>query len=139
VSLLGRHSKRELDMISRLDHLVLTVADLARTRDFYVRGLGLTEQSFGDGRSALMFGDQKFNLHEAVGKPILPRAKQPTPGSADFCLIADLPLDQVIDLLHERGLAIELGPVDRTGAKGPIQSVYLRDPDDNLVEISEYV
>jgi catechol 2,3-dioxygenase-like lactoylglutathione lyase family enzyme len=126
-------------MISRLDHLVLTVRDLDRTRDFYVRGLGLAEETFGDGRSALSFGDQKFNLHEAAGEPILPRAARPTPGSADFCLIADRPLDQVMGLLKARGIAVLMGPVERTGAKGLIRSVYLRDPDDNLVEISEYV
>lgn len=125
-------------MIDRLDHLVLTVRDMARTRDFYVRGLEMREEVFGGGRVALCFGWQKFNLHEAAGAPILPRAANPTPGSADFCLIADRPLEAVIALLRERGLAIELGPVDRTGATGPIRSVYLRDPDDNLVEISEY-
>ena len=126
-------------MIDRLDHLVLTVADLDRTLDFYVRGLGLTEQHFDDGRVALLFGQNKLNLHEAAGEPILPRAARPTAGSADFCLIADRPLDQVIELLRERALPIELGPVARTGASGPIRSVYLRDPDDNLVEIAEYV
>jgi catechol 2,3-dioxygenase-like lactoylglutathione lyase family enzyme len=126
-------------MIDRLDHLVLTVGDLDRTRDFYVRGLGLTEQSFGDGRHALVFGQQKFNLHEAAGKPILPRAARPAAGSADFCLIADRPLDEVIERLHARSIPIELGPVARTGAKGAIRSVYLRDPDGNLVEISEYL
>jgi catechol 2,3-dioxygenase-like lactoylglutathione lyase family enzyme len=126
-------------MIDRLDHLVLTVGDLKRTRDFYVRGLGLTEQSFDDGRSALLFGRQKFNLHEAAADPILPRAARPAEGSADFCLIADRPLDEVIALLRERGIPVELGPVARTGATGPIRSVYLRDPDGNLVEISEYV
>jgi catechol 2,3-dioxygenase-like lactoylglutathione lyase family enzyme len=126
-------------MIDRLDHLVLTVGNLDRTRDFYVRGLGLREQTFGDGRHALLFGRQKFNLHEAAGEPILPRAAYPTKGSADFCLIADRPLDEVIAVLGERGIPIELGPVARTGATGPIRSVYLRDPDDNLVEISEYL
>ena len=125
-------------MIARLDHLVLTVGDLGRTRDFYVRGLGLTEQRSGDGRFALLFGQQEFNLHEAAGEPILPRAARPTTGSADFCLIADQPLDQVIALLRERKIPIELGPVGRTGATGPIRSVYLRDPDENLVEIAEY-
>ena len=116
----------------------LTVRDIARTRDFYVRGLGMREEVFGGGRVALCFGRQKFNLHEAAGAPVLPRAANPTPGSADFCLIANRPLEAVIVLLEERGLAIELGPVDRAGATGPIRSVYLRDPDDNLVEISEY-
>jgi catechol 2,3-dioxygenase-like lactoylglutathione lyase family enzyme len=126
-------------MIDRLDHHVLTVGNLDRTRDFYVRGLGLTEQSFGNGRYALLFGQQKFNLHEASGEPIVPRAARPTPGSADFCLIADRPLDEVIELLRQRDIPVELGPVSRTGATGPIRSVYLRDPDDNLVEIAEYV
>jgi catechol 2,3-dioxygenase-like lactoylglutathione lyase family enzyme len=126
-------------MIDRLDHLVLTVGDLGRTRDFYVRGLGLTEQTFGDGRSALLFGQQKVNLHEAAGPPILPRAARPTMGSADICLIADRPLDAVIEVLRERGVPIELGPVARTGATGPIRSIYLRDPDGNLVEVAEYV
>jgi catechol 2,3-dioxygenase-like lactoylglutathione lyase family enzyme len=126
-------------MIDRLDHLVLTVGDLDRTRDFYVRGLGLTEQRFGDGRFALLFGQQKVNLHEAAGEPILPRAMRPTAGSADVCLIADRPLDEVIVLLRERQISIELGPVRRTGAAGAIRSIYLRDPDGNLVEIAEYV
>ncbi|WP_419757953.1 VOC family protein [Acidisoma sp.] len=126
-------------MIDRLDHLVLTVADLGRTLDFYVRGLGLTEQRFENGRVALLFGQHKLNLHEAGGEPILPRAARPTSGSADFCLIADRPMDRVIELLRERAIPIELGPVARTGASGPIRSVYLRDPDDNLVEIAEYV
>jgi catechol 2,3-dioxygenase-like lactoylglutathione lyase family enzyme len=126
-------------MIDRLDHLVLTVGDLGRTRDFYVRGLGLTEQRFGEGRFALLFGQQKVNLHEAAGEPILPRAANPTAGSADICLIADRPVDQVVSLLRERDIAIELGPVARTGTTGAIRSIYVRDPDGNLVEIAEYV
>jgi catechol 2,3-dioxygenase-like lactoylglutathione lyase family enzyme len=126
-------------MIDHLDHLVLTVSDIDKTRAFYVQGLGLREQVFGGGRVALVFGRQKFNLHEAQGEPVLPRARAPGPGSADFCLIADRPLDDVIDLLAQRGIPIELGPVPRTGAAGPIRSVYLRDPDGNLVEISEYL
>ena len=125
-------------MIASLDHLVLTVHDLAATRRFYVQGLGLREEVSRDGRTALLFGTQKINLHEAAHAPILPRAATPTPGSADFCLVADRPLVQVIELLAQRGIAIELGPVDRHGARGPMRSVYLRDPDGNLVEISDY-
>ena len=126
-------------MIDRLDHLVLTVRDLGRTRDFYVRGLGFTEQRFDDGRFALLFGRQKLNLHELAGEPILPRAARPTTGSADFCLVTDRPLDQVIELLRARDIPIELGPVVRTGATGAIRSIYLRDPDDNLVELASYI
>lgn len=126
-------------MIDHLDHLVLTVNDIDKTRAFYVEGLGLREQVFGEGRVALVFGRQKFNLHEARGRPVLPRAQTPVPGSADFCLIADRPLDDVMVLLARRGIQVELGPVPRTGAAGPIRSVYVRDPDGNLVEISEYL
>jgi catechol 2,3-dioxygenase-like lactoylglutathione lyase family enzyme len=125
-------------MIDRLDHLVLTVADLARTTDFYVRGLGMREETFGAGRPALLFGCQKLNLHEADGAPILPRAAQPAPGTADLCLIAARPLAEVEAHLRHEGFEIELGPVPRTGAAGPIRSLYLRDPDGSLVEVSEY-
>ncbi|MBL8659567.1 MAG: VOC family protein [Rhodospirillales bacterium] len=126
-------------MIDRLDHFVLTVADLRRTLDFYVRGLGMTEEVFGEGRRALRFGGQKINLHPADGEPILPRAASPGPGTGDFCLIADRPLVEVERHLREQGFAIEIGPVDRTGATGPIRSIYLRDPDGNLVEVAEYL
>jgi catechol 2,3-dioxygenase-like lactoylglutathione lyase family enzyme len=107
-------------VIDRLDHLVLTVAGLARTADFYVRSLGMREEAFGAGRRALVFGRQKFNRHEAVGAPILPRVG-------------------VEGHLHRKAFAVELGPVSRTGAAGPIRSLYLRDPDGNFVEVSEYV
>ncbi|MCQ8239403.1 VOC family protein [Rhizosaccharibacter radicis] len=125
-------------MIDRLDHLVLTVRDIERTRRFYRDGLGMEEQGFGEGRVAFRFGGQKLNIHLVDGDPILPRADRPTPGSADLCFIADRPLDEVMVLLRERGLAVAQGPVARTGARGSIRSVYLRDPDENLVEISEY-
>ena len=121
--------------ISSFNHLVLTVKDLARTCDFYQRGLGMEVQTFGDNRKALHFGAYKFNLHEQ-GHEIDPKAAHPTPGSADFCLITDTPLAEVIAHLAHENLPIELGPVQRTGATGPIVSVYLRDPDQNLVEIS---
>ncbi len=126
-------------MIDRLDHLVLTVGDLARTRDFYVRGLGMRAETFGEGRHALLFGRQKINLHEANGAPILPRAAVPARGSADLCFIADRPLADVTAHLRREGFEIELGISPRTGATGPIRSIYLRDPDGNLVEVSEYV
>jgi catechol 2,3-dioxygenase-like lactoylglutathione lyase family enzyme len=124
-------------MIDRIDHFVLTVGDLAATVDFYTRGLGMRHEESA-GRHAVVFGRNKINLHEASGEPILPRAAKPTEGGGDFCLIADRPLPEVIAHLGRVGLAIEWGPVERSGATGPIRSVYLRDPDGNLVEISEY-
>ena len=123
--------------IDRLDHLVLTVADIDRTCAFYRDVLGMSVETFGAGRTALKFGRQKFNLHQA-GREFLPKADRPTPGSADLCLIASTPLDEVIAHLNDMGVAIEEGPVARTGAMGPILSVYFRDPDLNLVEVSNY-
>lgn len=124
--------------ISHLDHLVLTVHDLDATCAFYSRVLGMDVVEFAGGRKALRFGDQKFNLHEA-GKEFEPKAHRPTPGSADLCLIAAVPLAEVIAHLEECGVPIVEGPVRRTGATGPIESVYLRDPDANLIEVSRYV
>ncbi len=121
--------------IDHLDHLVLTVADLDKTCDFYRRVLGMDVETFQGGRKALRFGNQKINLHQA-GHEFEPKAKLPTPGSADFCLIAATPLDDVVAHLTKLGILIEEGPVDRTGAVGPIRSVYIRDPDGNLIEIS---
>lgn len=123
--------------IDRLDHLVLTVADIDATVDFYVRVLGMEEVVFGAGRRALAFGASKINLHEA-GREFEPKAARPTPGSADLCLITEAPLDLVTAELRRHGVAIEEGPVERTGATGPITSVYLRDPDGNLIEIATY-
>lgn len=127
--------------IDRLDHLVLTVRDLARTVDFYTRALGMEEQTFtgSDGvvRKALRFGRSKLNLHEA-GHEFEPKAMAPTPGSADLCLISEAPLAQVMEHLQACGVPLLLPPSRRTGALGPIESVYLRDPDGNLVEISTY-
>jgi catechol 2,3-dioxygenase-like lactoylglutathione lyase family enzyme len=125
-------------MIDRLDHLVLTVSDLNATCDFYSRVLGMEVVTFGGGRKALQFGSQKLNLHEA-GKEFEPKAVKPTPGSADLCLIAGVPLEQVISHFRSCGVEIIEGPVQRTGATGPIQSVYVRDPDGNLIEISRYL
>ena len=124
--------------INRLDHLVLTVADIDRTCTFYCDILGFEVIRFGEGRVALGFGNQKINLHQ-VGKEFEPKALFPTAGSGDLCFIADTPIDQVIAELKAAGVTIEEGPVDRTGAIGRIRSVYLRDPDQNLLEISNYV
>ena len=123
--------------IERLDHLVLTVRDIAATSDFYSTVLGMEVVTFGAGRKALAFGQQKFNLHEA-GREFEPKADRPTPGSADLCLIADGALADVIDHLRTCGVPILEGPVQRTGALGPITSVYFRDPDQNLIEVSTY-
>lgn len=125
-------------MLDRLDHFVLTVADIEATCAFYQRVLGMEVRSFGPlGRKALHFGRQKINLHQR-GKEFEPKAAHPTPGSADLCFIASGPLDAVIAHLKASDVPIEEGPVDRTGATGPLRSVYIRDPDQNLIEISTY-
>ncbi|HEY9344785.1 MAG TPA: VOC family protein [Inquilinus sp.] len=121
--------------IDHLDHLVLTVASIEATCDFYARALGMSVETFGQGRTALRFGDQKINLHQA-GREFEPKALRPMPGSADLCFIAATPLEEVMAHLQRLGIAIEEGPVPRTGATGPIRSVYLRDPDQNLIEIA---
>lgn len=124
--------------IDRLDHLVLTVADLEATVDFYSRVLGMEPITFGEGRKALVFGHSKINLHEA-GHEFEPKAAHAVPGSADLCLISAVPLEQVMAELARHNVEIEEGPVHRTGALGSIESVYVRDPDRNLIEISVYV
>jgi catechol 2,3-dioxygenase-like lactoylglutathione lyase family enzyme len=121
--------------IDQLDHLVLTVRDLAATTAFYVDVLGMEAVTFGRGRLALLFGAQKINLHE-FGREPTPRSAKPTPGSADLCLLTRTPMNEVVEHLRSRGVAVIDGPVKRTGATGPILSVYVRDPDGNLVEIS---
>ena len=123
--------------IERLDHLVLTVRDIAATCEFYTRVLGMEVVTFGEGRKALAFGQHKFNLHEA-GREFEPKADKPTPGSADLCLIAQGDLQAVIAHLAACAVPILEGPVKRTGALGPIRSVYFRDPDRNLIEVSTY-
>ncbi|MEO8487846.1 MAG: VOC family protein [Betaproteobacteria bacterium] len=121
--------------IGALDHLVLTVADLDATIAFYVRVLGMDALTFGGGRRALAFGAQKINLH-LVGSEFVPHANAPTRGSADFCLLTGVPLDQVIAHLNALDVPIVEGPVAKAGAVRPLRSVYVRDPDGNLVEIS---
>jgi catechol 2,3-dioxygenase-like lactoylglutathione lyase family enzyme len=123
--------------IDRLDHLVLTVADLDRTIAFYARVLGMEAIEFGGGRKGLSFGNQKINLHQA-GREFEPKALSPTPGSGDLCFIAETSLDEVIAHLGRCSVTIEEGPVERTGATGPMMSVYFRDPDGNLIEVSNY-
>ncbi|MEC1503684.1 VOC family protein [Bacillus sonorensis] len=125
-------------MIKRLDHFVLTVKNLQETINFYTCVLGMEEETFGSGRKALRFGNQKINLHEA-GNEFDPKAKHPLPGSADLCFISDETIDHIIGHLSKNNVSIEEGPVRRTGALGPIVSVYMRDPDQNLIEISQYL
>lgn len=124
--------------IDSLDHLVLTVADIDASIAFYVGVLGMEAVSFGAGRRALAFGRQKINLHPATA-PLKPHAVAPTPGSADLCLLSSVPIADVVAHLGRLGVRIEEGPVPRTGATGPILSVYFRDPDGNLIEVSNYV
>ncbi len=128
-------------LIDRVDHLVLTVRDLDVSARFYERALGLEREVFHDhggvARHALRFGRQKINLHDDV-TVAHPKARVPTRGSADFCLIAAVPLVDVIARLQREQIPIEVGPVARTGTLGPMRSVYFRDPDGNLVEVAEY-
>jgi catechol 2,3-dioxygenase-like lactoylglutathione lyase family enzyme len=123
--------------ISHLDHLVLTVADIETTCQFYQSALNFEVITFAENRKALRFGTQKINLHEA-GKEFEPKALRPTVGSADLCFVAETPLDEVIAHLQNRNINIIEGPIQRTGATGKILSIYLRDPDQNLIEISNY-
>ncbi|HEX5086509.1 MAG TPA: VOC family protein [Nocardioides sp.] len=123
--------------IDRIDHLVLTVADLDRTVAFYTSVLGMGVTTFGEGRMALTFGGTKLNLHQA-GHEFEPKALRPTPGSVDLCLVVDDSIEAIAAGLTERGAEIVEGPVARTGARGPILSCYVRDPDGNLVEVCTY-
>jgi catechol 2,3-dioxygenase-like lactoylglutathione lyase family enzyme len=124
--------------IDSIDHFVLTVRSIETTCEFYSRVLGMQVVTFGDGRKALQFGRQKINLHEA-GKEFEPKALEPTPGSADFCLITELPLEEVMVHLRFCNVQTIEGPVSKTGARGSLLSVYIRDPDGNLVEVSNYI
>ena len=123
--------------IDRLDHLVLTVGDLERTCLFYRDVLGMNIVEFEGGRKALLFGQQKINLHQA-GREFEPKARRPTPGSGDLCFIAETPLVDVVRQLGAAGVALESDIVERTGALGPMCSIYFRDPDGNLIEVSNY-
>ena len=123
--------------IDRIDHVVMTVRDIDATCDFYARVLGMRVVTFAGGRKALAFGRQKINLHLA-GREFEPKAAHPTPGSVDLCLIASGSLAQVEAHLRACGVAIVEGPVAKTGAIGPIRSVYFLDPDANLIEVSTY-
>lgn len=125
----------EMAVIDRLDHLVLTVGNMEKTISFYTEILGMRVVTFGGSRKALTFGNQKINLH-AYGNEFEPKAKTPTPGSADLCFIATTPIHELVEELRGKGVAIVEGPVRRTGATGPIESIYIRDPDGNLIELS---
>ena len=125
-------------LIERLDHLVLTVSDVARSCEFYELALQCEVITFGENRKALKIGDQKINLHRS-GAEYQPCARQPTPGSADLCFIVGARLSDLIAHLKKCKIVIEEGPVERTGARGPILSVYIRDPDQNLIELSNYL
>lgn len=124
--------------IERLDHLVLTVRDIEATCAFYSRVLGMQVSRFGEGRTGLQFGIQKLNLHQA-GKEFEPKALHPLPGSADLCFITTVPLEEVIQHLGQCEVEIIEGPIQKTGATGSILSVYFRDPDQNLIEVSNYI
>ncbi|MBZ9957598.1 VOC family protein [Mesorhizobium sp. B2-4-2] len=125
-------------MIVSIDHFVLTVASIEATCAFYQRVLGFRRIDMPGLPTALAFGNQKINVHE-VGRTFEPKAKSPTPGSGDFCLITDRPLGELLASLEADRVAVELGPVERIGARGRMMSVYFRDPDDNLIEVSEYL
>jgi catechol 2,3-dioxygenase-like lactoylglutathione lyase family enzyme len=123
--------------VASLDHLVLTVQDLGSTVDFYTRVLGMTVSAFAEGRLALKYGTQKINLHE-LGSEFQPNARRASAGSADLCFLSDDPLDSWIDHLEREGVDLLEGPVQRIGALGPMDSIYCRDPDGNLIEIANY-
>jgi len=121
--------------IDAIDHLVLTVRSLPDSVAFYTRVLGMRETRFGDDRRALLFGQSKLNLHQA-GNECKPNAAHPTPGSVDLCLISHTPMNDILAHLAAQKITVEAGPLERTGAQGPLLSVYVRDPDHNLIELS---
>ncbi|AAZ95998.1 probable ring-cleaving dioxygenase [Thiobacillus denitrificans ATCC 25259] len=123
-----------MDIVS-IDHVVLTVRDIRASVAFYTRVLGMQEVMFGGDRRALAFGHSKLNLHQA-GRELEPKAARATPGAVDLCLLAHTPIAEIIRHLATHGVTVEEGPVERTGAQGPILSVYVRDPDGNLIELS---
>ena len=123
--------------IDRIDHIVITAFDVERTLDFYSKVMGMEPITFAGGRRGLAFGKQKINLHQS-GREFEPKALKPTPGSMDLCFITETPLAEVISHLKSHGVAIAQGPVEKTGAQGSMMSVYFRDPDGNLIEVSNY-
>ena len=122
-------------MITQIDHLVLTVSDIEASVAFYTHVLKLRAETFADNRRALHFGNQKINLHDAQA-PYIPHAKTPIPGSLDLCFLSEVSVEQWITVFAKHKISIETGPVQKMGATGPIISVYVRDPDGNLIEIS---
>ncbi len=124
--------------INRIDHIVFTVKDIAKTLQFYKLVLGMQEETFGEGRKALIFGNQKWNLHQK-DLEFEPKANAPTPGAIDICLISENSLEDIIKWLGECKVEIVEGPIIRTGATGKIRSIYFRDPDQNLIEVSNYI
>lgn len=124
--------------VKNIDHLVLTVKDIGKTVIFYTTVMGMKSVEFGKGRVALTFGQQKINLHQS-GEEFEPHAHNVMPGSADLCFVVDTPVEQAVEELKAKGVHIFEGPVQRTGAVGIIHSIYFRDPDGNLIELSNYL
>ncbi|EAB4133590.1 VOC family protein [Salmonella enterica] len=137
-SLKYKHHESIQMIIDRIDHLVLTVSDISTTIRFYEEVLGFYAVTFKQNRKALIFGAQKINLHQQEME-FEPKASRPTPGSADLCFITSTPINDVVSEILQAGISIVEGPVERTGATGEIMSIYIRDPDENLIEISQYV
>jgi len=129
--------KGQIVRVVYLDHLVITVQDIPQAIKFYVEILGMQEVTFGDNRKALAYGQQKINLHK-FGEEFEPKAASPLPGSADLCFVIDDALEEFIKHLNDNNIEILQGPIARTGALGEINSVYIRDPDQNLIELSTY-
>jgi len=123
--------------LERIDHIVITVNDIEKSIRFYCDVLGMQETNFGDNRKAVAFGNQKINLHP-IANNISLTATSPSPGSVDICLVCSTPAEELVNELKRHGIAIEAGPVERQGAMGPMTSVYIRDPDGNLIELSNY-
>lgn len=122
-------------LVRGIDHFVMTAGDVEATIDFYTRALGMKVETFAGGRRALCFGNQKINLHQA-GREFEPKARVARPGSGDFCLLSDVPVAEIAAHLAKEGIKVIEGPVQKTGATGPLISIYFRDPDGNLVEVS---
>lgn len=132
-----KRASRDDVCVNNIDHIVLTVRDIQKTCEFYSDALGMEVIEFPNGRKALRFGRQKINLHE-YGKEFEPKALHSAPGTADICLITETPISIFVSHLERQGIDVIGGPVERTGASGKIESIYIRDPDGNLVEVSNY-